>query len=233
MTMTSDIMASTETRRRALAAFLAAQPASQSAFCKAAGVSEAAIRAFLKGETRSLNAATYEKLARAAGVPVAEILGESRDNEATPASRPARSFAAGPPSGAADIPILGLAHAGQDQEMFENAPIDFHAMPPYLARVPGAYGLMVLGESMTPRYSPGMTVYVHPHAPPKAGSGVVIVKRRAADLRSDGFPVLVKEYVRRTPTEIFLREYSPEDRVFAVPAAEVSALHVIAGTRES
>lgn len=225
MTTHTDIMARTEARRRALSAFFAAQQGSQSAFCKAAGASEAAVRAFLKGETRSLNAATYEKLGSAAGVTVAQLLGESPSDGFEPALRPMPA--------SAEIPILGLAHGGRDQEMFENAPIDYHAMPPYLARVPGAYGLMVLGESMTPRYSPGMTIYVHPHAPPKAGAGVVIVKRRAGDRRSDGFPVLVKEYVRRTPTEIFLREYSPEDRVFPIPAEEVSALHVIAGTRET
>jgi transcriptional regulator with XRE-family HTH domain len=186
-----------------------------------------------KGERR-LTVDWMTRLALALGVTPQDLL---QPNATAPVrkmgSRPLALPHDSPESTEKSLPILGLAHGGQDQEMFENAPIDFHAMPPYLARVPGAYGLMVLGESMTPRYSPGMTVYVHPHAPPKAGSGVVIVKRRAADLRSDGFPVLVKEYVRRTPTEIYLREYSPEDRVFSVPAEEVSALHVIAGTRET
>ncbi len=220
-------MTAIDVRRNALKAFFAGLSVSQSAFCKSAGVSEAAVRAFLKGETRSLNSATYEKLAREGGVSVAALLGAPSDEPFRPT--PLATNARQP----TEIPILGLARGGPDQDVFSAAPIDFDPMPPYLARVPGAYGLLVVGESMTPRYSPGTTLYIHPHAPPKAGAGVVILKHRQQSARTEGFPALVKEFVRQTLEEIFVREYHPHTRVFSIPRADVLAMHIIAGTREN
>ena len=66
-------------RRRALQAFIDARGVSLNAWAKAAGIRESGPRAFLKGETKSLNLDTYDKLADAANVPVSVLLGEVQD----------------------------------------------------------------------------------------------------------------------------------------------------------
>lgn len=79
-------MATTESlasrRRSALQAFIDSRGARQlNAICTRAGVSESAVRGFLKGKSRSLNQETYDKLAQSEGVPVALLLGEVEPTE--------------------------------------------------------------------------------------------------------------------------------------------------------
>ena len=133
---------------------------------------------------------------------------------------------------AGEIAILGMARGGVDQEMFSDGPIDFHPMPPFLARVPGAYGLVVAGESMHPRYRDGVVVYVNPHARPNIGAGVVIQKRSKTEQRTPGSVAIVKEFVRNLPDGVEVKEYTPSERSFVIPKDEIFAVHVIAGTRE-
>lgn len=63
-------------RRRALQAFMDARGLNKNAWARAAGVRESGLRAFLNGTTKSLNLETYDRLAMAAGVSVATLLGE-------------------------------------------------------------------------------------------------------------------------------------------------------------
>lgn len=132
-----------------------------------------------------------------------------------------------------EIAILGMARGGVDQEMFSDGPIDFHPMPPFLARVPGAYGLVVAGDSMHPRYRDGVVVYVNPHARPTIGAGVVIQKRSRTEQRTPGSVAIVKEFVRNLPDGVEVKEYTPSERSFVINKEEIFAVHVIAGTRET
>jgi hypothetical protein len=69
-------------RRAALKAYFDARPRQLTAITKRAGVSPEAVRAFIKGDSGSLNQATYDKLAQSEGVPVAVLLGEAEDTQA-------------------------------------------------------------------------------------------------------------------------------------------------------
>lgn len=66
---------STENRRRALRAFMERRGLKPTPWAKSAGVSDGAIRAFLKGDSDSLTANTYEKLAAAVDASPAELCG--------------------------------------------------------------------------------------------------------------------------------------------------------------
>lgn len=66
---------SVEKRRKALGDFMARHGLKPTPWARAAGVSDGAIRAFMKGQSDSLTARTYEKLAEAARVSPAELCG--------------------------------------------------------------------------------------------------------------------------------------------------------------
>lgn len=126
---------------------------------------------------------------------------------------------------AAQMPVRAAARGGVDQEMFlEDGPIDWIAKPDYLKNARDPYAMYVVGESMMPRFRPAQLLHVNPHKPPAGGSGVVLVKRTRA--------VLVKEFVRRVPEGVWLREYQPADREFLVPETEIDTLHTVVGLQE-
>lgn len=150
-----------------------------------------------------------------------------------PAALPARTPGAFPvPLPAQDprdpyrsMPVRAAARGGVDQEMFlEDGPIDWISRPSYLASARDPYAMYVVGESMMPRFRPAQLLHVNPHKPPAPGAGVVVVKRNKA--------VLIKEFVRRTPDGVVLREYQPDDREFAVPNAEIDTIHTVVGLQE-
>ena len=77
---------------------------------------------------------------------------------------------------------------------------------------------------MVPMYKPGQVLWVNPFKRPAPGKGVIVWKQNKA--------VLVKEFVRRSKDHIYLTEYSPEPRTFAVAVGEVEAMHVIVGLED-
>lgn len=137
---------------------------------------------------------------------------------AAPADMPASA-------GQRALPVLSAARGGVDQEMFlEDGPIDWVVVPDSLKNARDPYGMYVVGESMMPRFRPQQLLYVNPHKPPAPGSGVVVVKKSKA--------VLVKEFVRRAPMGILVREYQPETREFVIPLEELEAVHTVVGLQE-
>lgn len=68
-----------DTTRENLERFVARKKLSIKPWAKAAGVSDSAVRAFLKGRTMSLTHSTLEKLAVAAGTTVSEMLREPQN----------------------------------------------------------------------------------------------------------------------------------------------------------
>jgi phage repressor protein C with HTH and peptisase S24 domain len=52
--------------------------------------------------------------------------------------------------------------------------IDRVAMPAVLREVPGAYGILIDGESMVPEFWPGDVAWVNPHLRPQRGRNVIL-----------------------------------------------------------
>jgi phage repressor protein C with HTH and peptisase S24 domain len=122
------------------------------------------------------------------------------------------------------IPVRSAARGGDEQEMFlADGPIDYMRRPHALLHVRDAYAIYMLGDSMSPRFRQGQVLHVNPFKPPQPGSGVVVTRRDDA--------VLIKEFVRRTPALLILRQYNP-DRLIELDLARVRDVHTVVGLDE-
>lgn len=206
---------------------------SQEKLAELAGTSQPQINKLETGQ-RKMTVDWAVKLARPLGVEPTVLLGldPAAPGDAAP---PARLRTAPPPLlrqapasssvVAEPMPVRAAARGGVDQEMFlEDGPIDWVAKPDYLKNARDPYAMYVVGESMMPRFRPTQLLHVNPHKPPAAGAGVVVVKRSKA--------VLVKEFVRRAPDGIVLREYQPADREFTVADGDLDTVHTVVGLQE-
>lgn len=124
------------------------------------------------------------------------------------------------------LPVLGEAVGGDDGRFIFNGQIlDYVACPPSLANVPNAYSVYVDGESMSPRYRPGETVYVHPARPARRGDDVIVQIHPPAD---DGSPPwgYIKEFVGWQGNKLVLHQYNPDKRI-EFDREEVVSVHPI------
>lgn len=106
--------------------------------------------------------------------------------------------------------------------------IDWIRRPSMFDGRPDVYALYVTGSSMEPRFEPGDPVVVDPKRPPRPGDDV-IVQLYGEDGRVT--LSLIKRLVRRTATELQLRQYNP-DITFAVPLARVKDIHRVVMLRD-
>jgi phage repressor protein C with HTH and peptisase S24 domain len=105
----------------------------------------------------------------------------------------------------------------------QDGPIDYMRRPHSLLHVRDAYSIYMIGDSMSPRYRQGQLLHVNPFKPPQTGAGVVVTKTNEA--------VLIKEFVRRGPATLYLRQYNPLADI-EVPLIEVRDLHTVVGLDE-
>ncbi|HAU28580.1 MAG TPA: transcriptional regulator [Rhodospirillaceae bacterium] len=123
------------------------------------------------------------------------------------------------------VPVRSAARGGFAEEMhLADGPIDYVSRPHYLAHAHDTYAIYVVGESMVPMYRPGQLLFVNPYKPPTPGRGVVVTLVDSS--------VLVKEYVRQTPSEVMVREYQPQMREFSIPRIRIQDMHSVTGAQE-
>jgi phage repressor protein C with HTH and peptisase S24 domain len=116
-----------------------------------------------------------------------------------------------------NIPVRGLAAAGNGLYHFDAEPIEYVATPDSLRGVKGAFAMYVRGDSMEDVLFEGSLIYIHPYQPPRVNDLVVVE-------RTDG-GVLIKRLVRRTDRAVTLREYSPKRREFDIDRGEIRHLY--------
>jgi phage repressor protein C with HTH and peptisase S24 domain len=119
-----------------------------------------------------------------------------------------------------NIPVRGLAAAGNGLYHFDAEPIEYVATPDSLRGVKGAFAMYVRGDSMEDVLFEGSLIYIHPYQPPRVNDLVVVE-------RTDG-GVLIKRLVRRTDRAVTLREYSPKRREFDTDRSEIRHLYRVA-----
>lgn len=119
------------------------------------------------------------------------------------------------------IPLMVVGRGGQDQEMFQEDMVGYISRPQILKGIENAYAVEVTGTSMIPKYHPGNLLHINPHYQPRPGKGVVIWKHNKA--------VLIKEFVRQTPDHVYVREYKPDERDFAIRKSEIAKMHTVVG----
>ncbi|KJV08351.1 hypothetical protein VZ95_18330 [Elstera litoralis] len=193
---------------------------------EAAETSHQQIMRLERGERR-LTLDWMIRLAAPLGVEPRDLLPDA----ATPrpissAPKPARAPRALAGGGLAPdlIPVRGAARGGLEQEMFlEDGPIDYAARPPCLAQVRDAYALYVVGDSMVPRFRPGMLLFVNPHRPARRESAVVVIKHDSV--------VLIKEYVELKEDRLILHQHNP-DCFLEISRNDIASFHCVVGSEE-
>ncbi|WP_298808390.1 S24 family peptidase [uncultured Sphingomonas sp.] len=137
-----------------------------------------------------------------------------------------------------DLPIYGSALAAdlefgdetgvivrvEQTEVHMVEPIDRMARPIGVTGRPDLYVIEVAGHSMEPRHDSGRRLLVDPRRSPGVGDDVVVQLRGPTFDGEEVTHVLIKQLVRRRPGGWLLRQYNP-DTIFAVPNAQVSAVH--------
>jgi phage repressor protein C with HTH and peptisase S24 domain len=194
------------------------------ALAERAGTSAAQINKLEKGERR-LTVDWMVRLGRALEVDPKELLPPEISGGGRPVTgddRPAGATAT-VQFGAADLPVLGRAQGGSGVMAIpaEQQPVDWTYRPPQLRGVSDAFAVYVYDDSMHPMYKHGQTLWIHPHLPAKAGDGVLIVRH------SD--EALIKELVRRTDSEVLLRQYRPSESEFTIPMSEIRRIYRVVG----
>jgi phage repressor protein C with HTH and peptisase S24 domain len=126
--------------------------------------------------------------------------------------------------GGPDLPIMGRAQGGSEGVLMipnDQRPVDWTYRPPQLRGVSDAFAVFAYDDSMHPMYKNGQTLWIHPHLPVKPGDGVLVIKRNEQ--------ALIKELVRRTKSELVLRQYRPREEEFALAMREIHAVYRIIG----
>ncbi|HTH96100.1 MAG TPA: helix-turn-helix domain-containing protein [Stellaceae bacterium] len=194
------------------------------ALAEAAGTTASQINKLEKGHAR-MTIDWMIRLAEALGIEPGDLLPQE---PAPSGPLPGGEVIPGPTAAFRDprhlIPVRSAARGGNDQEMFlRDGPIDFIPCPRALSHVQDAYAIYMVGDSMFPRFRQGQLLHVNPFKPPQLGAGVVVTKRDDV--------VLIKEFVRRSETNLFVRQYNPATEL-DYPLQEIRDIHTVVGLEE-
>ncbi len=176
-------------------------------WARKAEISPNVIYNFLNGHSDDFGLKTLEKLAGAIGMSVDEFWRPRLINNNIittfdglhdqPSRRTERK-----------IPIWGVVDA-QDGEKYavntEDTPVDWVMPLPSQREDKDAFGLLISGESMSPRYMPGFIVFVHTRKPPIKGRDVVI------ELLDGG--AYLKTYIGLEGDHYFFEQMNPQKRL--------------------
>lgn len=123
------------------------------------------------------------------------------------------------------IPLRGM-DASREHEGYVmiDTPIGEVERPPVLKNKRDAYAMHCVGDSMKPMYRQGQTLFVNPYLPPRTEDGIIIYM-------AHGETVLVKEFVRQTATELWVKEYEPKKREWPIPMDKIRKIHTVVGTQ--
>lgn len=123
------------------------------------------------------------------------------------------------------LDVYASVEGGSGAIVWSNEPMLKIPRPRPLIGVRDAYGVLVVGESMTPLVRPGFTVWVNPHLPPRPDD--ICIFRHDVD---GDFRATLKEYCGQTQDAWLVRRYQPKMRRFTLKKAEWPVCHVIVGT---
>lgn len=118
---------------------------------------------------------------------------------------PAQLLETGTPVfGQRDLKIYAAVEGGPGEVVVSNDHIDIVTRPWFLQYAKDAYGVMIVGTSMEPRFNPGEIVFVNPHLPVLRGQPAIFSGDTAGT-----FKATIKIFERETPTEWTVAQYNP------------------------
>jgi phage repressor protein C with HTH and peptisase S24 domain len=125
------------------------------------------------------------------------------------------------------IPVYGKAIGGVDGQFVLNGnKVADVLAPPSLASVPDAYGVMVAGDSMEPRYEAGEVVFADPRIPVRRDHYVIA---QIAFDEHEPPHAYVKRFVKLTGEKLVLEQFNPP-KTLEFRADQVVSIHRIVGT---
>ncbi|HLL28530.1 MAG TPA: S24 family peptidase [Xanthobacteraceae bacterium] len=191
---------------------------------KKIGQSHSYIQQFIKrGIPKVLPEKIRPQVAEILSIPESELRG-SLDSDAAPLRQIANAKIGSSVGKFTTVPVYGHAVGGKDGQFILNGnKVTDVLAPPSLTGVPDAYAVYVVGDSMTPRYMPGETVFINPHLPVRKGDYVI-----AQILGDDGEPpaAYVKRFVSMDDKKLRLEQLNPE-RPFVFDREQVVSVHRI------
>lgn len=100
---------------------------------------------------------------------------------------------------------------------------DWTPRPPALLNVTDGYAYYVSSTTMVPRFRPGQRLYINPHRPPSAGSGIVILTVNMEHILS--------QYAEDIEEMVHSDQLNPT-RHLQTRRADIRALHTVIGLDE-
>lgn len=124
--------------------------------------------------------------------------------------------------GGRDLPVFGTAQGGAGALIVTDQAVDYVVRPAPLLRVRDGYGMIVAGDSMSPKIENGDTVLVNPHLPWRNGDTCVF--RRHDD---DGTVLAIVKKLRRFNDETwYVSQFNPP-KDFTLKRSEWQICHVV------
>lgn len=192
---------------------------SQQELATAIGVRQNTIASIETGKTKRTK--YLADIARALRVTVEDLDPEVESN---PSTRETLTTQQNLLVGERNLPVYAAAEGGRGTLIVSSDPVDYVKRPEPLANVRDGYGILVVGDSMTPAYRPGDTILVHPHLPANPDTEVVLY-----GLDEDGDElVTIKYLVKYTSKDWHLRQYHPA-KEFTLPRSQWTKCHRVVG----
>lgn len=193
-----------------------------------ANIQVSSLRQYKRGDSRSLNTATYEKIAQALNTTVAYLQGETSPSSPAPSAAPSRTSPETPLAPEHRIAIYGRVVGGTgDRFHFDGPPLGDIRCLPLLEHVPGAYAVYISGECMEPRYFAGEIVYVNPVRPPRRGDFVIIQIR--PEVPGDPPLGLVRQLKCLGAETAEFAQLNPPQPL-CLPTEQILSVHLIVGS---
>ncbi len=124
-----------------------------------------------------------------------------------------------------DLPVYGVAIGGTEGDFsFNGTVVDYVRRPPMLTKIGNAFGVYVIGDSMSPRYDHGDLVFVHPGRPPQPGNDVIVELHGE---HGEPGPCYIKRLVRRSADRVRLAQFNPPRDDITIETSRIKAVHRI------
>ncbi len=124
-----------------------------------------------------------------------------------------------------DLPVFGTAQGGSGALIVTDMAVDYVVRPAPLLRVRDGYGMIVTGDSMSPKVENGDTILVNPHLPPRNGDTCVFRCHQ-----DDGTVlVIVKKLRRYNDDHWYVSQHNPA-KDFTLKRSEWQICHVTVGS---
>lgn len=123
-----------------------------------------------------------------------------------------------------DLPLYAAAMGGEGHVIVTFDPIDWVKRPDRLDRVKDGYGILIVGNSMSPAYREGDIALIHPHLPPAHDSDVVLYRVPPVE----DAEAIIKHLVSWDDRRWRLEQYDPAKQ-FAEMRAHWQVCHRVVG----